>query len=98
MEDVIPILEFDPLDEVFQLGSSMVGKAIKRRLDQELLEFVERRIVRNDERARKNMGAEEPISVVEQTRIEVEDVWRDQEEDDSNGDFELELMAKDELF
>ena len=46
------------------------------------------------------MGAEEPISVVEvaQTRIEVADVGRDQEEDDGNRNLKWELMARDELF
>ena len=98
--DVIPILEFDPLDEVIQLGTSKVERTIKRRLSQELLEFVERRSDHNDDRVRENMRAEEPISVVEeeQARIEVADVGRDQEEDDGNGDLELELMAQEELF
>ena len=98
--DVIPILEFDPLDEVIQLGTSKVERTIKRRLNQELLEFVERRSDPNDDRVRENMRAEEPISVVEeeQARVEVADVGRDQEEDDGNGDLELELMAQEELF
>ena len=97
---MIPILEFDPLDEVIQLGTSKVERTIKRRLNQELLEFVERISDPNDDRVRENMRAEEPISVVEeeQASIEVADVGRDQEEDDGNGDLELELMAQEELF
>ena len=98
MGDVISILEFNPLDEVIQLGGSKVERTIKRRLDQELLEFVERRIKRNDDKVRRNMEAEEPISVVAQTRIEVVDVGRDQVEDDGNGDLEKELMAHEEPF
>jgi len=96
-ENVIPILEFDPLDEVIQLGRSKVERTIKSRLDQELLNFVERRSDRNDDRVRENMGADKPISVVEEVQAEMADVGRDQE-DDGNGDLELELMAEEELF